>query len=288
MEPSISEQLIYSTVRIECEYVDGSKGTGTGFFYKFFDTDTSSVPVIITNKHVIKDASYGKLVFTTITDDDELLDNHHFIIRMAGFEAAWFNHPDIDVDLCAMPLIHCWNEAKKVNKTLFYAPLGKQLIPNQEDLNNMFALEEILMIGYPNGIWDSVNNKPLLRRGITATHPKFDYNGKKEIMIDAACFPGSSGSPVFLFNEHSYFDRKTGRLIAGTRMILLGVLYAGPQHTAQGDIEIINIPTGQKPVAISRIPNNLGLVIKSERILELEKHFEHFINVIIPQQLPKI
>lgn len=60
------------------------------------------------------------------------------------------------------------------------------------------------MIGYPNGLWDSQNNLPIIRRGITATSVKKDYNGKKEFLIDAAVFPGSSGSPVFIFNEGSY------------------------------------------------------------------------------------
>ena len=129
------------------------------------------------------------------------------------------------------------------------------------------------MIGYPNGIWDSVNNKPIFRKGITATHPKFDYNGKKEFMIDAACFPGSSGSPVFILNEGGYRDKKGNTYLGTTRIMLIGVLYAGPQHTATGEVKIINVPTSQIPVSISSIPNNLGIVIKSFRIKELEKLF---------------
>ena len=45
---------------------------------------------------------------------------------------------------------------------------------------------------------DEVNNKPVVRKGITATDIRLDYNGRKEFLIDAACFHGSSGSPVFL------------------------------------------------------------------------------------------
>lgn len=37
MDLSTSEALSYSTVRIECEYKDGSKGTGTGFFIKILE-----------------------------------------------------------------------------------------------------------------------------------------------------------------------------------------------------------------------------------------------------------
>jgi len=72
------------------------------------------------------------------------------------------------------------------------------------------------MVGYPVGIWDSANNMPVIRRGITATHPGKDYEGKSEFMIDAACFPGSSGSPVFLFNLGSY-PQKAGGIVIGTR-----------------------------------------------------------------------
>jgi len=134
---------------------------------------------------------------------------------------------------------------------------------------SLMAIEEIVMVGYPNGIWDHVNNPPVFRRGATATHPNTDYCGKKEFMIDAACFPGSSGSPVLLYNFGNYSDRK-GNVIIGSRIKLLGVLFAAPQHTATGEIVIANIPTAVKPVAISRIPNNLGLVIKASRLMEFD------------------
>jgi len=57
-------------------------------------------------------------------------------------------------------------------------------------LGELSAIEDIIMIGYPDGIWDSINNQPIIRRGITATQPKNNFNGKQEFLIDAACFPG--------------------------------------------------------------------------------------------------
>ena len=147
--------------------------------------------------------------------------------------------------------------------------MDEKLLPTATDLANLIAIEEVVMVGYPNGIWDHVNNMPVFRRGVTATHPNADYCGRKEFMIDAACFPGSSGSPVLLYNLGNYSDRK-GNTIIGSRLKLLGVLYAGPQHTATGEIAIQTIPTVSKPVAISRIPNNLGLIIKAERLKDFE------------------
>jgi hypothetical protein len=273
---SASEKIAYSTVRIECDYNDNSSGTGTGFFFQFLKDETtgSHVPVVITNKHVIDGSTKGRLIFTKANANNEPLDTQHFEVYFDNFETLWRKHPDIDVDLCAMPIAPFLREADKNGEKLFYISLDKSLLPTNQQLTDFSALEEILMVGYPNGIWDNINNKPILRKGITATHPNIDYCGKKEFMIDAACFPGSSGSPVFIFNEGGYRDKNGNTFMGASRVILLGVLYAGPQHTAQGDIQIINVPTVDKPIAISRIPNNLGLIIKSERILELENLFK--------------
>ena len=125
------------------------------------------------------------------------------------------------------------------------------------------------MVGYPIGIWDSTNNMPVFRTGITATHPGIDYEGRTEFMIDAACFPGSSGSPVFLFNIGSY-PTKDGGLTVGTRVKLLGALYAGPQFSARGEVSVENIPTAQRLVTSSSLPANLGLVVKAQRIADFD------------------
>jgi hypothetical protein len=137
-------------------------------------------------------------------------------------------------------------------------------------------MEEIIMIGYPNGIWDAKHNLPVIRRGITATHPKLPYNGKPEFLIDAACFPGSSGSPVFLANLGSFVGAH-GDLCPGNRIALLGTLYAGPQHTATGEVVVVDVPTDTRAVAISSIPNNLGLVIHASKLLDFEAILEKLV-----------
>lgn len=137
----------------------------------------------------------------------------------------------------------------------------------------MFGMDDITMIGYPKGIWDEANNFPVFRKGITATNPKYNWNNKKEFLIDCACFPGSSGSPVLLINMGGYFTR-SGLTLGSTRVKLLGILYAGPQHTATGEIEIVDVPITQRLVLISRIPNNLGIVIKSELLKDFDSVFD--------------
>jgi hypothetical protein len=271
---TITEQMSYSTVRIETENSEGEKFSGTGYFFVFKKEKNSnrSIPVVITNKHVVEDAKKGTLVFT-LAKNNIPIDQEHFRFNIEDFRNLWTFHPDTNVDLCAMPIAIFLNEAKNQNKELFFIPLDISLIPDENVLIKLSAMEDIVMVGYPNGIWDKVNNKPIFRKGVTATHPAKDYNGKKEFLIDAACFPGSSGSPVFILNENGYRDNLGNMIMGSARVLFMGTLYAGPQYVASGNIEIVEVPTVQKPIAQTSIPNNLGIVIKSIRVKELEAMF---------------
>ena len=68
--------------------------------------------------------------------------------------------------------------------------------------------------------------------------------------------------------------RRETQWLGQTRIKLLGVLYAGPQFTVEGKIQVVPVPTKTTPVSVSQIPTNLGLVIKAELILEFEEIFE--------------
>jgi hypothetical protein len=275
IELSLTEKLSYSTVRIECQNSSGQTSSGSGYFFKFREDASANqhIPVAITNKHVVQDAKNGTLIFSKSRSDGQPDDRDHFQVYIDDFESLWRFHPSDAVDLCAMPIAPFVRAAEGKGETLFYIPLDLSIVPNETQLAELSAIEEIVMVGYPNGIWDSVNNKPIFRKGITATHPHKDYNGRKEFMIDMACFPGSSGSPVFVLNEGGYRDKRGNMHLGRSRLFLLGTLYAGPQHTATGEVKIVDVPTVQKPISISTIPNHLGLVIKSTRIREMESLF---------------
>jgi hypothetical protein len=265
-ELHISEQLAYSTVRIECLEKDGQTSTGTGFFYEF-EIEEKFYPALVTNKHVISNATEGRFILHTADENGNPIPDTNVAINISNFERCWVSHPDKSVDLCIMPTTVLLNEVSNIRHNPFLISFGKEHLLLPEELTSISAMEDIVMVGYPNGIWDSKNNMPIFRRGITATHPFLDYEGRKEFLIDAACFPGSSGSPIFMLNMGSY-SIMTGGLILGSRFKFIGILYAGPQHTAAGDVIIVDVPTTQKAITVSRIPNNLGVCIKAYRLLD--------------------
>lgn len=176
----------------------------------------------------------------------------------------WTNHPDTKVDLCAVPVGAAF---ASTTPPAFHVGLGADLLRTQSELESLNAVEDVLMVGYPNGLWDAKNNFPLLRRGITASHPAVDYdvNGVATTVIDMACFPGSSGSPVFIYNNGTVVD-KQGNVSIASRAILLGVLYSGPTIQADGSIVIRDIPTVSTPVAQLNLMMNLGYIIKAAEL----------------------
>ncbi len=266
---SPSEQLTFCTVRIETSLRDGRIGVGTGFFFGFIKEGNTQIPCLVTNKHVVEGAIRGRFLLHVADQDDNPQIGSSVTVDLNDFESRWIPHPDSSVDLCVMPIAPLFHEAKQKGKQIFFLSFDSSIVPSIDDTRGFDALEEVVMIGYPIGIWDSKNNMPVVRRGITATNVTMDYEGRQEFLIDAACFPGSSGSPVLLFNLGGY-AMKTGAFVVGSRIKLLGVLYAGPQYSAEGELVIMNLPTQQKVVTLSQIPINLGICIKAQRILEFE------------------
>lgn len=266
---SITEQLAYSTIRIVCELENGATSTGTGYFYNFcFNSQNKRhIPALVTNKHVVENANKGVLIFSTQKDGKPIV-GEHFKMIVNDF-SNWIMHPEDKVDLCVLPIAPIVEKIIEYGRTPYYISIRDDIIPSQAEIDEFTAMEDIIMIGYPNGIWDSTNNQPVFRKGITATHPAKDYEGRSEFMIDAACFPGSSGSPVFLLNLGGYQTRK-GHVLGKGRIKLLGTLYAGPQFTAQGEIKVQKIPTQNRYLSLTNIPNNLGYVIKSSTLKDFE------------------
>ena len=72
-----------------------------------------------------------------------------------------------------------------------------------------------------------------------------------------------------ILNEGSYSTPKG--ISIGSRLLFLGVLYAGPQYKVDGTVGIDHIPTTQVPMVKSYIPIHIGTYIKSRELLGIKK-----------------
>ena len=263
---SISEMITYSTVLIRCQYANGSIGSGTGFIINLCKNEAAGtcVPVLITNNHVVENSVKTVFEFCKADSDGNPIDTEPFSLIYSGNE--WLHHPDANVDLRCLFLAEALNKLQDNHVKIFYIPLETNLIPSKDVLESLSAIEDVVMVGYPIGLSDQYNHKPIMRRGITASHPRKDYQGKRGTLLDMACYPGSSGSPIFILNQGS-FTTPNG-ISLGNRIYLLGILYGGPQYSATGVLQFANLPNA--PVPVTRIPVNLGVRIKAARILEFE------------------
>lgn len=249
---STSELIINSTIRIECYHdtiVNGQRGTytskGTGFYF-MFKIDSLSVPVIVTNYHVVKNADSGKLTFTELIDKKPKY-GRKITESIPNFENCWIKHPNVDLAILPInPLIDGIKRLK--NKIPFIIYYSEDLLPSKNLLEEVSAIEDVFMIGYPSGFWDEKNNLPIVRKGITATPIYLNYNDRKEFLLDIPNFGGSSGSPIVLYNQGAY-SGKNGGVIVGGRIALLGINVSYWKETA------------------TNFPINIATIIKSEELL---------------------
>ena len=265
-----SEQLLFSTVRL----VASNGSTGTGFFFKFGFENNLSVPVIITNKHVVNNNQKENVKFYLHLKNGNAPDNEALSI---SFNTDWHFHQNQDLCFCFVnPLFEQIKTLKQ--KEIFYTSITENLIWEDKKLVDLNAIEEVIMVGYPGGLWDQGNNLPLFRRGITASHPAIDFNNKNVGAVDMACFPGSSGSPIFILNQGGYVDKENNFNIGKDRLIFLGILFQGPHYDVKGQLVIENIPTQQKVSSLTHMMMNLGYYIKAEEILAFKPEIENLIE----------
>lgn len=272
MQPkTISEHLMYSTVRLETR--DGS--SGTGFFYSCDIDDSKMCQILVTNKHVVNNNPNETMSFYLHLKgkDNNLVENYK-----VTYEAEWIFHSSKDLCFCFInPLFEYIQEI--TGKEVFSIPIWDAVLISSKDIELLSALEEVVMVGYPIGLWDEINNFPIFRSGYTASHPALDFNESGIGLVDMACFPGSSGSPIFILNENGYSDRMGNTYLGAKRIKLLGVLYSGPVYKAEGELVIREIPTTNQAIwSTTSVMTNLGYYIKASELQEFKEYIKEYVK----------
>jgi hypothetical protein len=261
------------TTRLECTGA-GVRSFGTGYHYLFVAPGDDAIPTIITNKHVVNGATQIRVELqlmpvggdNEVKEDGSVAGEVRYPMILEALDSLVVPHPDPAIDLCAI-LIGPVTNSLPAGLALKNYNLSRSMHISEDDAKYIRPVEPVLMIGYPNGLWDQVNNRPLARQGLTASHPLIKWMGSRQFVIDAACFPGSSGSPVFLYEDGMYRVGHDG-YTPGTRARLLGTLWGGPTITAEGRLEPRAIPTSTN-VPVVPLMMNLGYVIHASALDDL-------------------
>lgn len=183
----------------------------------------------------------------------------------------YYFHPRINqvtgepYDLCVIPFgdIIPALEAQS-NTPLYYKSFREEHLMTNTNKSTLDSIEDIIMVGYPCGIWDKVNNRPIIRKGITATDPKVDYMNSQMFLIDCACIQGSSGSPVLQYKDglKAKVENRTLNLSDGIDYMLLGIQQSIPTKNLEARIDsssgtTTTLQTGEKIYV--PIPINLAI-----------------------------
>ena len=276
MQPdTFLKQLLFSVVRIVADTDDPKKkSVGTGFLvHKKIDDKTQQI-FLVTNKHVIAKADnagkiigkFGKATFSFIKNEDnqpKLGDS--VVINVTNLTDMFLQHPDENVDLAICNISELYNHLSQNKQNIFIKTIPIEMIPKESE--NFDAIEDVLFVGYPNGIFDQKNHLPIMRRGITASSYNVDFNGSKKFLIDAQVFPGSSGSPVFIKEQ----NLRNGTLRLGVEnYFFVGIISKVFHRDETGDLIESVAPTSPTANSFSiKQMIGLGICEKSNQILEL-------------------
>ena len=241
-------QVFFTTVRITIPSDDGqSSSIGTGFLYNVdLRQEDAAGHFLVSNKHVFGDPSRSIVLnFHKLKEDRDGPDLGKIMpVRIDNFSEHYYEHPDPKIDLACINVSAFAGPRNGVFSRHLHSDFTKQF-----DHNKVLPGAEVSFIGYPDNRFDVVHNLPILRKGHIATLPTVDFNGLKQVIIDAQVHPGSSGSPVFLTIDGKFR--------------LLGVV----TQTMVKNAELQAVPTDYSYTVEQTI--GLGIVLKTELVMEL-------------------
>ncbi|RYE53338.1 MAG: hypothetical protein EOP48_14625, partial [Sphingobacteriales bacterium] len=190
---------------------------GTGFFYV---PNKSTNIFFVTCRHVLVEDSMEFRAHHQTTSGVVSANVKSFRIDLPSVIC-----PRDGTDLAAIQMdfeFHQRNNFKKENLGTFV-----RMVPLPAP-NTLFmtrgGFHPTIMIGFPYGHMDIVNNLPIWRTGFTASHPLVNYKGKNQGLNNIDCFPADSGAPVIAMIDLSVPDINNNTLVGQHKQFcLLGI-----------------------------------------------------------------
>lgn len=234
--------VLKSTVFIKNQYGN----VGTGFLMsKRLGNDNKAI-FLMTNRHVLrKDVTgpYSEYIDVRFYKKDPRPGEERIrwvrlpiLKRNNGFQEIVFMHPEEYVDVAGILINDVVNH---LSKEVDFTNLSDDMILTRKiaQEESVDSGEDLLILGYPAGIFSETNYLPLVKPGLLSSSSSEDLslnlgNGQaikgKIYLIDGSLFGGNSGGPVFIKPRWKVQKREDGfgstvRLGEGLPLYLLGI-----------------------------------------------------------------
>ena len=184
--------LALSVARLEAYRGRRQVALGSGFFYKKEDRIS-----YMTNRHMVvgehKAQRPDSIRLNLHTDPSHIASSKTVSIDLydADGRPAWMEHPSRGkaVDVVAIPVSRGQLGGCEV------VPLSKgRQVPDEIVLD---LGQDLMVVGFPDGLSDSVHNLPIARNASLASCYMVPFNAEPYMLVDSNLHPGTSGSPIF-------------------------------------------------------------------------------------------
>jgi hypothetical protein len=192
MAVDLSIDLIQATVQVEQPLGDGTRTVGTGFLISDPTPDGRPRTILVTANHVFRKmpGAIATIGFRVENADGSWRYDPAPLKIRDGAKELWTHHPDRDVaaiEIDAPP------------------EFTKAAIPEGwlggDDAFAKYALgpgDEMLALGFPEGLSANPAGFPILRSGRVASFPLGPSTAFPTFLLDFNVFPGNSGGPVYV------------------------------------------------------------------------------------------
>lgn len=216
-------------------------GTATGFFY-----EKNNIVYFITNKHVVLDEEKGikpdTLRIRLHANPQNLFQNVDFDIPLyKNGVARWHIHKDYGTKKIDIAVIELDQELLKAGH-FFKALSASNFLPKKFIIQ---PAEDVMVIGFPRGLSDSVHNLPLIRNAMISSVYGVSFQNNPFFLIDANLHPGTSGSPVITKPKNMWCDEQGNTsILTGSPMYFLGI------HSSTISVPL---PAGQEALGLATV-----------------------------------
>lgn len=195
--------------------------------------------MLVTNKHVVNGANQLELQFIKKhPSEDRPLLGERVSATLTDPASHWVGHVDPVVDVAVASLAPI---LAALPGPIFFRALPSDLMPSDAVAADLDAIEEVTFVGYPGGYYDEAHLTPIVRRGITATPIALPFGGRPVFLLDGSVFGGSSGSPVFIYND-GMFRQGTSIMMGQTRVLLVGIIAESVMRQKALPLQIATAP----------------------------------------------